>query len=199
MVNYQLRKIYKIVDNTNGNVYVGSTCEPTLAKRLGKHRDNYKSYMRGKYHFITAFNIIQNDSYDIVLLENYPCNNKDELHARERYYVESIECINKCIPNRTELEYYHDNKEYYRAQHQQYYKDNKKKYYEENKDDLLNSAKQYREDHKEKIQKYGKQYREDNQEKYQEKFICECGGKYTYTHKTQHSNSKKHMEYLNSL
>ena len=36
VVNYQLGKIYKIVDNTNGNIYIGSTCETTLARRLNK-------------------------------------------------------------------------------------------------------------------------------------------------------------------
>ena len=40
MVNYQLGKIYKIVDNTNGNIYIGSTCEPTLARRLAKQRES---------------------------------------------------------------------------------------------------------------------------------------------------------------
>lgn len=34
MVNYSFAKVYKIVDNTNGNIYVGSTCEPTLARKL---------------------------------------------------------------------------------------------------------------------------------------------------------------------
>ena len=33
-----------------------------------------------------------------------PSNNKDELRIRERYYIESIECINKNIPGRTHTE-----------------------------------------------------------------------------------------------
>jgi len=63
MVNYQLGKIYKIVDNTNENVYIGSTCEPTLARRLAKHVGNYQSYLNGKSGFMTSFNIIQNGNY----------------------------------------------------------------------------------------------------------------------------------------
>ena len=46
MVNYTLSKIYKIECNVTGLVYVGSTCEPTLAKRLTKHVGNYKSYLK---------------------------------------------------------------------------------------------------------------------------------------------------------
>ena len=37
MVNYQLGKIYKIVDLDSNKCYVGSTCEPTLARRLANH------------------------------------------------------------------------------------------------------------------------------------------------------------------
>jgi hypothetical protein len=44
MPNYQLGKIYKIVDNTNNNIYVGSTCEPTLARRLSGHTRNFKNW-----------------------------------------------------------------------------------------------------------------------------------------------------------
>ena len=31
------------------------------------------------------------DDYDIILLEKYPCNSKDELHAREQLLL----CVNK--------------------------------------------------------------------------------------------------------
>ena len=70
MVNYQLGKIYKIIDNTNNNIYVGSTCEPTLAHRLAGHVRNYKNWKTGKTNFITSFKIIENQNYCIVLLEN---------------------------------------------------------------------------------------------------------------------------------
>ena len=48
MPNYQLGKIYKIVDNTNNNIYVGSTCEPTLARRLSSHVRDYHVWKNGK-------------------------------------------------------------------------------------------------------------------------------------------------------
>jgi hypothetical protein len=35
------------------------------------------------------------DDYDIVLIEDYPCNSKVELHARERYYSQLLPCVNK--------------------------------------------------------------------------------------------------------
>eukprot|EP01035_Chromulina_nebulosa_P035703 gene35703-48000_t len=37
------------------------------------------------------------DDYDIVLLEKYPCNSKDELHARERKnMINNITKLTKC-------------------------------------------------------------------------------------------------------
>ena len=92
-------KVYKIIDKTNGNVYIGSTCQ-TLSQRLTQHKANYKQYLKGNTgNNTTSFEILKNNNYEIVLLEN--CNNitsKDELHNRERYYIDSLECVNKCRP-----------------------------------------------------------------------------------------------------
>ena len=95
MVNYHLGKIYKIVDLDSNKCYIGSTCEPTLVRRLAKHVSNYKQYLQGKGSNISSFIILEMDDYDIVLLEKYPCNSKDELHARERYFSQLLPCVNK--------------------------------------------------------------------------------------------------------
>ena len=42
---------------------------------------------------------------DIILVESYPCENKNELHSRERYYIENNNCVNKIIPTRTSKEF----------------------------------------------------------------------------------------------
>jgi hypothetical protein len=95
MVNYQLGKIYKIVDLDSNECYVGSTREPTLARRLANHVSDYKQYLKGNGSNISSFIILAMDDYDIVLLGKYPCNSKDELHARERYYSQLLPCVNK--------------------------------------------------------------------------------------------------------
>jgi hypothetical protein len=96
MVNYLLGKIYKIVDNTNNNNYIGSTCEPILARRLAGHVGSYKSYLNGKCGYITSFKVLENGNFNIVLLEEYPCDTKDQLLARERHYIDTTDCVNKC-------------------------------------------------------------------------------------------------------
>ncbi len=111
MPNYQLGKIYKIVCNLTGKVYYGSTCEPTLARRLAKHVNSFNCFKNGKTNFVSSFSIIENNNYFIVLVEKYACNDKMELQQRERFYIENNDCINKNIPNRKIKEYYQDNKD----------------------------------------------------------------------------------------
>lgn len=41
----------------------------------------------------------------IVLLEDYPCEDKEQLLKRERHYIESLICVNKRIPSRPQKEY----------------------------------------------------------------------------------------------
>jgi hypothetical protein len=180
MDRYKNGKIYKIIDNTTGNIYIGSTCEPTLAHRLAKHKNSYIKYLKGKYHFVTSFKILENNDYDIILLEEYSCETKDQLLARERYYIENNNCVNKIIPTRNMKEYYKNNKDKIKEQ--------QKEYYENNKDKKLEYQKQYKELNIEKIK----------QRNY-EQFICECGGKYTYNHKVRHLNTIKHEQYLETL
>lgn len=59
--------------------YVGSTCEPTLAKRLTKHVSNYKRHLNGAKQYLTSFKVLENENYSIVLIEKFPCDSKDEL------------------------------------------------------------------------------------------------------------------------
>ena len=102
MERYQNGKIYKIVCNKTGLVYVGSTTEKYLSNRLKGHRKSYRNFLKGNYSFVTSFKILENDDCYIELIEYFPCNSRDELLVRERYYFDTIECINKCRPKVTE-------------------------------------------------------------------------------------------------
>ena len=99
MNKYSQGKIYKIVDNTNDDIYIGSTIE-TLSQRLSVHKSKINYNMTCKSSII-----IKNNNYDMILVENYPCESREQLELRERYYIESIDCINIKIPGRTQKEY----------------------------------------------------------------------------------------------
>ena len=97
-------KIYKIVDNINQNVYIGSTCK-TLKTRLTNHKGSYKLFLKGLCNNVRSFDILKNNDYKIELLENCDIKTKQELLARERFYIDNNECVNKIIPGRTQKEY----------------------------------------------------------------------------------------------
>jgi hypothetical protein len=133
VVDYQKGKIYKMV-TVSGLTYIGSTCQ-SLALRKAAHTRDYKKYKNGKYHYITCFKLFEDniDNIDIVLIENVNCHNKEELHQRERFYIESTDCVNKFIVGRTIKEYREDNKDKI--------KEYLKKYYEKNRDILKEKCK----------------------------------------------------------
>jgi len=90
---YENGKIYKITDNTNGNVYYGSTQKP-LNRRLSDHRYDYKRREK-EGNVRTSSIIICNNDYTMDLVEAFPCSSRKELEARESYYINNFECINK--------------------------------------------------------------------------------------------------------
>ena len=57
--------------------------------------------------------------------------------------------------------------------------------------------KEYKLKNKEKINEYNKKYYEKNKEKIREKFQCDCGGKYTKSHKADHERTNKHLAFIN--
>ena len=119
-------KIYKIVDNTNQNVYIGSTCR-TLKERLSSHKGSYKSFLKEVCNNMKSFDIIKNNDYQIELLENCNIKTKQELLTRERFFIENNDCLNKIVPGRTDKEYREANKDKKKEYLKEYYFDNKEK------------------------------------------------------------------------
>ena len=97
-----------ISDNTNGNVYYGSTTL-SLSQRLADHKQYFELSPITK-RYITCFEILKNKNYSITLVEDVPCQRKEQLLMRERFYIENNPCVNKCIPLRTHKEYNDDHK-----------------------------------------------------------------------------------------
>ena len=119
MNKFENGKIYKIVDNLSDMVYVGSTYK-TLQQRLKAHEINFKAYKAGKQKFITSYKILKNADYKIELIENYPCNTKQELNLREGCIIKhfrnnKLNIVNICIAGQTQKEsiaqHYQKNKE----------------------------------------------------------------------------------------
>lgn len=106
MPDYSQGKIYAIRCIDTGRIYIGSTC-CSLELRLRKHKNKMQSYIRHNNMprlFNTSFSILLGGNYSIYLLEEYPCQNLNELLLRERHYIETMPCINKMVPIRSEDE-----------------------------------------------------------------------------------------------
>jgi len=93
--DYSQGKIYKIVCNKTGLVYIGSTCR-SLEQRLKGHEYDMEHFIYTKKNnpdklkktkFCTSFFIFLNKDYKIELIENYPCNSRLELETKECEYM----------------------------------------------------------------------------------------------------------------
>jgi len=85
VIDYKKEKVYKIVNDINDDVYVGSTVN-TLSQRMAHHKYDFEKYPDRKiYKFIRD---IGGDwsHCKIILIEDYPCERKEQLLQREQYY-----------------------------------------------------------------------------------------------------------------
>ena len=162
MPNYTNSKIYKIVSPSRPDIppYFGATTQQ-LSVRMGGHRRIQGNPCKSK-------SLIECGDAIIILVENYPCNSKEELDRKEAEYILNNDCCNKVIPLRTQKQYNQDNKEQLAEQKKQYYQDNReefaekhKKYYQDNREQLAEYKKQYYQDKREQIAEKMKKYNEE--------------------------------------
>tara|TARA_R110000868_G_scaffold315087_1_gene576006 strand:- start:984 stop:1499 length:516 start_codon:yes stop_codon:yes gene_type:complete len=160
MPDFKNGKIYTIRHPDTDKFYIGSTCEKYLSNRFGGHK---KDYRNGKNITSKILFDLGIDGCYIELLENYPCNSKEELHKREgdliRLHKDNI--VNRKIERRSQKEYREDTKEHKKEYDIKYNEDNKEKKKEQ--------GKAYRELNKEIMKEYQKQYSQVNKEKIREK------------------------------
>lgn len=97
--------IYEIVCNETQERYIGSTFEPTVARRISKHREK-------GLHQCSSRQIIDRGNYGYGLLETVNVNSRDELRMKEREWFDKLDCINIRKPFRSEEEKQIFKKEY---------------------------------------------------------------------------------------
>jgi hypothetical protein len=189
MPNYRNAKIYCIRSHQTDMVYVGSTCVG-LSQRMAGHRCNYKRYKNGKGRNTTSFEILKYNNAYIELIENCPCDSKEELLKKEGEYIRSMNCVNKVVAGRTMKEYYQEHKEAIAQKQKQYYDNNKKI--------IAQKRKQYAKDNKEAIARKQKQYYDNNKkiiaQKRKQKVYCKyCDCMTSRLNLRRHERYKKHL------
>jgi len=90
---YSQGKIYKLYTKEGDECYIGSTIQP-LWRRLQVHK--YPTNQCRSRELFEKYKCIE-----IELLEEYPCNTRYELEAREKEHIKKTDnCINNNIPNK---------------------------------------------------------------------------------------------------
>ena len=136
MPDYSKTIIYKLCcKNLNiKEIYVGSTCNFTKRKHCHKSSTNNlndTNYNCKVYKFIRDNGNFQN--WEMVMVEEFPCENKLQKLQRERYWCEELKSeLNSDVPGRDMKEYRQDNREKF---------------------------KEWREENKEKINQYQREWR----------------------------------------
>tara|TARA_R110002072_G_scaffold3786_2_gene27073 strand:+ start:8774 stop:9340 length:567 start_codon:yes stop_codon:yes gene_type:complete len=140
MSDYSKCVIYKLVGNCGG-VYIGHTID---------------IHNRKKGHECISNTCISRDlvkPIQLIELETYPCNNKQEACQREQYYMDLLsDNINK-------QRAYISTED--REKHQKIWS---KRYYDNNRDECLIKSKQYQSQNREHVNEYNKTYHEEHKE-----------------------------------
>ena len=219
MVNYQNGKIYRIVSDSAGLQYIGSTCQ-NLSMRMCGHRSDYKRYLVGKYTWVSSFTVLENEDAHVVLVENFPCNTREELLQRERFHIENTQCVNKQITGRTPKEYYEEHRDDITEYYREYYYLNRDKclekakvyrdtnrevirerareLYHDNREERLRQNQKWREENKDIVRERDKSRYQVRKKQLQEKIPCLCGSLISRGWKWSHERTKKHQEFLAS-
>ena len=93
MVNYQKGKIYQIINSKTPDIYVGSTARNTLAERMSEHRNIAKNKLYNERIVYISMRAIGIEHFNIILLEDYPSENKDQLRMKEQEWIQKLNPI----------------------------------------------------------------------------------------------------------
>ena len=95
-MRYDNGKIYRITNNIDNMIYIGSTCLP-LRKRLYCHKkEQHSGKGQNRRLFLHAKKYGWKE-FDIYLLEKFPCDTKEELRQREEFHRKQVPidiCLN---------------------------------------------------------------------------------------------------------
>ena len=162
--------LYKLTD-PNNLVYYGLTSD--LEKRIALHKasSNRASSKQLDLENVSVETVMELKDFFFI-----------DACKIESGYIKNNECVNKVVSyasaedkKETTKKWMEKNKELIQAKRRVRYLKNKK----ENNNQSLN-------------------WYYENKTKVNEKFTCECGGKFTYRHKHDHIKTKKHVDWLDN-
>jgi hypothetical protein len=178
-VDYSQAKIYKITNDYNNDIYVGSTCD-TLVKRFSYHKADAIHKQKLHKPLYKLINEIGFERFRIELIENVLCNDLYELRQKEGKYIREFGTLNVQMAGRTIKEYKEEFKEEIKIKDKIYYEKNK---------EVINK----------KHLEYYYANRETELIKKKELIKCDCGCEISRINMARHKKSKKHIDLMNNI
>ena len=137
-MKYQNGKVYKILNSETDDVYVGSTTQK-LSKRMTNHRTKLKP---GRIlRLYEKMREIGEDKFYIEPIEEYPCQNSEQLLKREGEWMRQIGTLNENVPGRNNKQYKQEHKENIKEREKHITKKTKNKYYKDKKNTIKKTKK----------------------------------------------------------
>jgi hypothetical protein len=202
MPDYKQGKIYMIIDADGRIRYYGSTAQ-TLMERWWEHKSHFNSWKKNGsrpcaiYKYFDEYGI---DNFRIELVEDYPCDNDEQLRMKEDEYI----CENECVNEQRAYTTYEEKLAQKRQYHQDHKIENNKarsSRYFEHKEEEQELHKEYYLNNAEKIKERSALRYEKNREaiakQAAEKVVCECGREVSKGALTRHRKTAFHQAYLN--
>lgn len=162
-INYANTQIYRFVCNDVNivNTYVGSTTNWT--KRKASHKCCCNNPNHNFYHY-NVYQVIRAnggwDNWNMVLVENYPCNGRREVEQREQfwkeYYNDDMGLYKAFTTKEQKIEQHIE----YRNVHKVQIAKQRAEHYQTNKNQILKQRAEYRATHQEQIKKCRAEYQE---------------------------------------
>jgi hypothetical protein len=196
IMDYSKCKIYKLAskDLNVTQIYVGHNTN--WSNRKHNHKIDCNN-LNSKNYNIPVYQFIRNnggwDNWDMILVEDFPCENVLQARQRERYWIETLNAsLNIRLPGRTEEEY----NKWYNDTH----KEEHKQYYREHREERLEYLRQYNVDNYDELKQKKKEYYNKNIELIKKKNsqmeLCECGIEISHSNLGRHKKSQKHLKLM---
>ena len=115
-VDYSQAKVYKITNDFNNDIWIGTTCD-TLVKKFSVHKADAIRNFRKNCIIQKLIKEHGFDRFRIQLIEDYPCEDLNQLRQRQGYHIRELHAINKYADDK---DYYEKNKERVNEHYKEY-------------------------------------------------------------------------------
>jgi hypothetical protein len=95
-MSYKTGRVYKVIASQGNECYAGSTFDQ-LRSRLFQHKKDYKRWKEGKDRFCKVFHLFDKygiETCTILLICEYPVNDRKQLQAYEALWIGKLRPIN---------------------------------------------------------------------------------------------------------